>query len=55
MTEEKLHENALLFARTGGTVGNSYIVSEIPKNVVYLIRTSNSSKLCASQVNLDIY
>lgn len=45
-----LHENDILFARTGGTVGKSYIVTDIPEEVVYagyLIRTSYSSKLCA--------
>ncbi len=45
-----LHENDILFARTGGTVGKSYIVTEIPEECVfagYLIRTSYSSKLCA--------
>lgn len=45
-----LHENDILFARTGGTVGKSYIVPEIPEESVfagYLIRTSYSSKLCA--------
>lgn len=45
-----LHYNDILFARTGGTVGKSYIVSEIPNQAVfagYLIRTSYSSKLCA--------
>ncbi len=39
-----------MFARTGGTVGKSYIVTEIPEESVfagYLIRTSYSSKLCA--------
>ena len=45
-----LHENDILFARTGGTVGKSYIVTEIPEECVfagYLIRTSYSTKLCA--------
>lgn len=45
-----LHENDILFARTGGTVGKSYIVTDIPENSVfagYLIRTIYSSKLCA--------
>lgn len=43
-----LHENDILFARTGGTVGKSYIVSDIPEEAVfagYLIRTSYSSNL----------
>ena len=43
-----LRENDILFARTGGTVGKSYIVSDISENAVfagYLIRTSYSNKL----------
>lgn len=43
-----LHENDILFARTGGTVGKSYIVSDIPEKAVfagYLIRTSYSLSL----------
>ena len=38
-----LKVNDILFARTGGTVGKSYIVSDIPEGAVfagYLIRTS---------------
>ena len=45
-----LRENDILFARTGGTVGKSYIVSEIPEEAVYagyLIRTSYSSDIYA--------
>ncbi len=45
-----LHENDILFARTGGTVGKSYIVADVPEEAVfagYLIRTSYSSKLFA--------
>ena len=45
-----LRENDILFARTGGTVGKSYIVSSIPEEAIYagyLIRTSYSSKICA--------
>ena len=45
-----LHENDILFARTGGTVGKSYIVTDVPEKAVfagYLIRTSYSSLLCA--------
>lgn len=45
-----LRENDILFARTGGTVGKSYIVSDIPEDAVfagYLIRTSYSNKLCS--------
>lgn len=43
-----LRKNDILFARTGGTVGKSYLVSEVPENVVYagyLIRTRYSEKL----------
>ena len=46
-----LRENDILFARTGGTVGKSYIVSSVPEEAVfagYLIRTSYSSAICAS-------
>ena len=45
-----LRGNDILFARTGGTVGKSYIVSDIPEDAVfagYLIRTSYSNKLCS--------
>ena len=45
-----LHENDILFARTGGTVGKSYLVENIANDAVfagYLIRTSYSNKLCA--------
>ena len=45
-----LHENDILFARTGGTVGKSFIVSVVPEEAVYagyLIRTSYSSRICA--------
>lgn len=45
-----LHENDILFARTGGTVGKSYLVENIAEDAVfagYLIRTSYSNKLCA--------
>ena len=41
--------NDILFARTGGTVGKSYIVKEIPKEAIYagyLIRTRYSDMLC---------
>ena len=44
----QLKENDILFARTGGTVGKSYIVQEIPERAVfagYLIRSSYSMKL----------
>ena len=44
-----LHENDILFARTGHTVGKSYIVRNVPPEAIfagYLIRTSYSKKLC---------
>lgn len=43
-----LQENDILFARTGGTVGKSYIVTNVPAEAVYagyLIRTNYSRKL----------
>lgn len=46
--EYLLKENDILFARTGGTVGKSYIVSDVSEDAVfagYLIRTSYSNKL----------
>ncbi len=44
-----LAPNDILFARTGGTVGKSFLVKEIPVEAVYagyLIRTRYSSLLC---------
>ncbi len=44
-----LKENDILFARTGGTVGKSFLVDKIPEKSIYagyLIRTSYSDKLC---------
>ena len=46
-----LRKGDILFARTGGTVGKSYIVSEVPEDSIfagYLIRTSYSPNICAS-------
>lgn len=43
-----LQPNDILFARTGGTVGKSYLVKEVPEEAVYagyLIRTRYSSLL----------
>ena len=43
-----LQPNDILFARTGGTVGKSYLVEEVPEKAVYagyLIRTQYSSLL----------
>ena len=45
-----LKKNDILFARTGGTVGKSYLVSEEQEEAIYagyLIRTRYSSLLCA--------
>ena len=44
-----LKGNDILFARTGGTVGKSYLVKEVPEDAIYagyLIRTRYSSSLC---------
>ena len=44
-----LKENDILFARTGGTVGKSYLVTKVPEEAIYagyLIRTRYSSSLC---------
>ena len=44
-----LSPNDILFARTGGTVGKSYLVREVPEASIYagyLIRTRYSSLLC---------
>jgi len=43
-----LEKNDILFARTGGTVGKSYLVNEIPEEAIYagyLIRTRFSSRI----------
>ena len=44
-----LKVNDILFARTGGTVGKSYLVKKVPEESIYagyLIRTRYSSELC---------
>ena len=44
-----LKVNDILFARTGGTVGKSFLVEEVPMKAIYagyLIRTRYSSLLC---------
>ena len=46
-----LAANDILFARTGGTVGKSYLVKDVPEEAIYagyLIRTRYSSMLCPS-------
>ena len=50
-----LRKNDILFARTGGTVGKSYLVTEVPNESVYagyLIRTSCSSFICAQYMKM---
>ena len=45
----QLGANDILFTRTGGTVGKSYLVKEVPEEAIYagyLIRTQYSSLLC---------
>ena len=45
-----LKENDILFARTGGTVGKSYLVTVVPEEAIYagyLIRTRYNSELSA--------
>lgn len=44
-----LQANDILFARTGGTVGKSYLVKDVPEDAIYagyLIRTRYSNSLC---------
>ena len=44
-----IESNDILFARTGGTVGKSYLVKTVPEESIYagyLIRTRYSKKLC---------
>ena len=44
-----LKENDILFARTGGTVGKSFLVQSVPETAIYagyLIRTRYSQELC---------
>ena len=50
-----LATNDILFARTGGTVGKSYIVKNIPESAIYagyLIRTRYSDALCPEYLYL---
>ena len=45
----RLSNNDLLFARTGGTVGKSYLVTNMTEDAVYagyLIRSNYNKKLC---------
>ena len=51
----KLKKNDILFARTGGTVGKSYFVSEEPQEAIYagyLIRTRYSCQLCPQYLKM---
>ena len=51
----KLKKNDILFARTGGTVGKSYLVSEEPQEAIYagyLIRTRYSCQLCPQYLKM---
>ena len=44
-----LQKDDILFARTGGTVGKSYLVKDVPEESIYagyLIRTRYSKNLC---------
>ena len=44
-----LKPNDILFARTGGTVGKSYLVTDVPEESIYagyLIRTRYNRRLC---------
>lgn len=45
----RLNENDILFARTGGTLGKSYIVTNMTEEAIYagyLIRSNYSKRLC---------
>ena len=45
-----LKKNDILFARTGGTVGKSYLVQDVSEEAIYagyLIRTRYSASLCS--------
>ncbi len=48
-----LKENDILFARTGGTVGKSFLVNTVPEDAIYagyLIRSSYSEKICPKYI-----
>ena len=50
-----LKKNDILFARTGGTVGKSFLVTETPIEAIYagyLIRTRYSKNLCPQYMKL---
>lgn len=57
-----MKQNDILFARTGGTVGKSYLVKEVPKDAIYagyLIRTRYSNNLSSEYLKFfmesDLY
>lgn len=57
-----LEENDILFARTGGTVGKSFLVKGVEQEAIYagyLIRTRYSQRLCPDYLKLfmesDLY
>ncbi len=57
-----LEENDILFARTGGTVGKSFLVKSVEQEAIYagyLIRTRYSQRLCPDYLKLfmesDLY
>ena len=48
-----LKEDDILFARTGGTVGKSFLVDTVPEEAIYagyLIRSSYSEKICPKYI-----
>ena len=50
-----LKENDILFARTGGTVGKSFLVNNVPEDAIYagyLIRTRYNAKLIPQYLKL---
>ena len=54
----QLGANDILFARTGGTVGKSYLVKDVPEEAIYagyLIRTQYSSLLCPDFMESQLY
>lgn len=50
-----LQDGDILFARTGATVGKSYLVKEVPQNSIYasyLIRIRTSNEICPKYLKL---
>lgn len=55
IADYRLQKDDILFARTGGTVGKSYLVKTIPEDAVYagyLIRTQYSKLLCPEYMKI---